>query len=77
MTSKGRLRQEEADSPIIIASIDSLHPMAGIVQKFRAFQQFLREYEDYRDKVMLIQFIPSTLCVSDNLKDRDTEESKS
>jgi len=37
-----------------MASIDSFHPMAGIKQKLKAYQQFLREYEDYRDKIVLI-----------------------
>lgn len=65
-------RRDEQKSPIIIASIDSFHPMAGIKQKLKAFQQFLRDYDDYRDKICLIQFIPSIVCLSENVKtDRD------
>ena len=54
MQSNHRARREDGEKPIIMASIDSFHPMAGIKQKLKAYQQFLREYEDYRDKIVLI-----------------------
>jgi trehalose-6-phosphate synthase len=43
--------------PIIISSIDSLHPITGIKNKLLSYYQFLRKYrETYNRKVMLIQF---------------------
>ena len=70
LSSRRTLADQERpglEKPIIISSIDSFHPMAGIKQKLKAYKNFLREYDDYRNKIVLIQFIPSILCLSDNL----------
>jgi trehalose-6-phosphate synthase len=41
--------------PLVIASIDSLHPITGIKNKLLSYYQFLRKYrETYHRRVILI-----------------------
>jgi trehalose 6-phosphate synthase/phosphatase len=43
--------------PIIMTSMDSLHPITGIKNKLLSYYQFLRKYrETYHRKIILIQF---------------------
>lgn len=52
---------------MVIASIDSLHPITGIKNKLLSYYQFLRKYrETYHRRVILIQFC---LPILDNDED--------
>lgn len=43
--------------PIIIASIDSLHPITGIKNKLLSYYQFLEKYkESYNRRIVLVQY---------------------
>ena len=43
--------------PIIISSIDSLHPITGIKNKLLSYYEFLKKYtETYNRKIVLIQY---------------------
>lgn len=49
--------QYDNATPIIISSIDSLHPITGIKNKLLSYYQFLMKYrETYNRRVVLIQY---------------------
>jgi trehalose-6-phosphate synthase len=49
------MRREGEEPPMIITSIDSLHPITGIKNKLLSYYQFLKKYGDtYKRKVVLI-----------------------
>jgi trehalose 6-phosphate synthase/phosphatase len=49
------MRPEGEEPPMIITSIDSLHPITGIKNKLLSYYQFLKKYGDtYKRKVVLI-----------------------
>jgi len=47
----------DGQRPIIISSIDSLHPITGIKNKLLSYYEFLKKYtETYNRKIVLIQY---------------------
>ena len=69
MSSSG-LTQDQAqeivsDKPIVISSIDTFYPLSGLKTKLRGYHQFMQKYPKYKNKLVLIQFIPSIYCNSD------------
>jgi trehalose-6-phosphate synthase len=61
------------DKPIVISSIDSFTPLSGFKTKLRGYQKFLQSYPNYRNKTVLIQFIPSVYCNSDISKQNEAQ----
>ena len=48
----------DGNIPMVITSIDSLHPITGIKNKLLSYREFLRKYRDtYFNRVMLIQYV--------------------
>ena len=56
---------ERRGDPIIMSSIDSYHPISGLKHKLTAYHQFLQKYPTYRDRVVFIQFVGSTVQAFD------------
>lgn len=56
--------QEAKERPIVISSIDTFTHLSGFTNKLKGYQKFLQSYPSYRNKVVLIQFIPSIYCHS-------------
>ena len=52
---------DKTDGPIVISSIDTYHPISGLRQKLRAFLNFLEANPNYKNKVVFIQFVGSTV----------------
>jgi trehalose-6-phosphate synthase len=55
---------ERYSKPIIICSIDTFSHLSGFVTKLKGFQKFMQTYPSFRNKIVLIQFIPSVYCLS-------------
>ena len=51
--------------PIILASANVAHPIAGIQNKLAAYLEFLRKYPNYRSRVCMIQYAAPVLSVLD------------
>lgn len=49
----------------MICSIDTFTHLSGFITKLKGYQKFLQSYPSYRNKIVLIQFIPSIYCNSD------------
>lgn len=49
----------------MICSIDTFTHLSGFITKLKGYQKFLQTYPSYRNKIVLIQFIPSIYCNSD------------
>jgi trehalose-6-phosphate synthase len=41
--------------------------MSGITNKLRAYYSFLKEYPDYRYRLVMVQFLVSPSCISENI----------
>jgi len=41
--------------------------MSGITNKLKAYFNFLKEYPKYHNRIVLMQFLVSPSCVSDNI----------
>lgn len=54
-----------------MSSIDTFHPLSGLRTKLRGYYKFLKAYPAYRNKLVLIQFIPSIYCESEHLVDEE------
>ena len=61
------------DKPIVISSIDTFTPLSGFKTKLKGYQKFLQSYPNYRNKTVLIQFMPSIFCNSDISKQKSNE----
>ena len=64
---------ETDQKPIVISSIDTFTHLSGFTNKLKGYQKFLQTYPSYRNKVVLIQFIPSIYCHS-NISQLDKSE---
>ena len=65
----------EPRSPrIVLSSIDSCHSMTGIILKLKGYYSFLKQFSEYRDKVVLIQIIRGLFFKSDNIEDLHAED---
>jgi trehalose-6-phosphate synthase len=62
------MRPEGGEPPLIITSIDSLHPITGIKNKLLSYYQFLKKYGDtYKRKVVMIQYCLPILDNNENI----------
>jgi trehalose-6-phosphate synthase len=61
----------EEIKPWVIASIDTYHPISGLMTKLKSFRNFLRDYPQYVDRVVLIQFVGSIVQAFDNNEDHN------
>lgn len=59
--------------PIIICSIDTFSHLSGFVTKLKGFQKFMQTYPSFRNKIVLIQFIPSVYCNSNISKNESSQ----
>lgn len=50
-----------------MASIDSCHQTTGLILKLKGYYQFLKDYPEYREKVVLFQVIRGLFFRSDNI----------
>ena len=41
--------------------------MSGITNKLKAYYNFLKEYPAYHHRLVLVQFLVSPSCISDNI----------
>ncbi|RCI04436.1 threalose-6-phosphate phosphatase [Rhizopus stolonifer] len=66
------MRQRYATKKIIIGR-DKLDPVKGVLQKLEAFEIFLRDYPEWRDKVVLIQVTSPGVLHSPELEKKTSE----
>ena len=48
--------------------------MTGIILKLKGYYSFLKQFSEYRDKVVLIQIIRGLFFKSDNIEDLHAED---
>lgn len=58
----------------MITSIDTFTPLSGFITKLKGYQRFLRTTPIYRNKIVLIQFIPSAYSISDSGNCKTTDK---
>jgi trehalose 6-phosphate synthase/phosphatase len=66
------IRERYADKKIIIGR-DKLDPVKGVLQKLEAFEQFLTDYPEWREKVVLIQVTSPGVLGSTELENKASE----
>jgi len=69
--------QDPLQGKIVLASIDSLHQMTGIVSKLKSYYNFLKAFPDLRQKVVLFQVIRGLFFKSDNMQGAHLPEERS
>lgn len=57
-----------------MASIDSCHQTTGLILKLKGYYQFLKDYPEYREKVVLFQVIRGLFFRSDNMAGEQQSE---
>lgn len=66
------IREMYGDKKIIVGR-DKLDPVKGVIQKLNAFEKFLTDYPDWRDKVVLIQVTSPGVTESRKLETKVSE----
>ena len=70
---KAKAMREKYGNKAIIVGRDKLDPVKGVLQKLEAFEIFLSEYPEWRDKVVLIQVTSPGVLSSPELEKKTAE----
>ena len=61
----------EETRPFIMSSIDTYHPISGLISKLVSYRNFLREHPHYVGRIVLIQFVGSIVQAFDDEEDHN------
>jgi len=54
-----------------MSCIDTYHPISGLINKLKSYQLFLEKYPNYKDRIVFVQFVGSTVQAFDTHEDHE------